>query len=236
MINKYKHSPAPVESVGEDEEFNRIIDNLTAASTPAHRGYAEANLIAHIDSLLAAKVADAPDPVKSVGEDATRAINGILRVVDADKTGDLHLLLGDDIETLTNCIDSLLAARTVADAPAGWRLVPIEPTEAMCEALTRYPQKHPQIREEYRAMLAAAPVAADQPAHDVSVRDAERFQFMMDWQEHNDQPEEILVMWRKVYAENRVKPTRAEYEAAIDEAIHALRSQPAQQGDSNGTC
>ena len=52
---------APAKSVGEDEEFNRIIDNLTAASTPAHRGYAEANLIAHIDSLLAARtVADAP--------------------------------------------------------------------------------------------------------------------------------------------------------------------------------
>jgi hypothetical protein len=41
----------------------------------------------------------------------------------------------------------------------------------------------------------------------------------MDFQEDQPQPQAVVYMWRKVYAEGRRQPSREEYEAAIDAAI-----------------
>lgn len=55
-------------------------------------------------------------------------------------------------------------------------------------------------------------------------RDAERWRFSMRFQgdgSEREQPAAIIALWRKVYAEHRLRPTREEYEAAIDAAIDA---------------
>lgn len=73
---------------------------------------------------------------------------------------------------------------------------------------------------ELRALYAGAAPQADE------VRDAARWRFTMEMQElarTGDQPEPIIAMWRKVYAEHRLHPTREEYEAATDACI-ALRT------------
>jgi hypothetical protein len=62
--------------------------------------------------------------------------------------------------------DALLAAAGKEAVPAGWKLVPVEPTRAMCLAAKERRENYP-IKDDadspvvtYRAMLAAAPTAA----------------------------------------------------------------------------
>lgn len=43
----------------------------------------------------------------------------------------------------------------LSQAPQGWKLVPVEPTDAMCEA--GWPHVADSIADAYRAMLSAAP-------------------------------------------------------------------------------
>lgn len=50
----------------------------------------------------------------------------------------------------------LYAATQAAPVPAGWVLVPVEPTEAMRDAANTLPEVF-SVGDEYRAMLAAAP-------------------------------------------------------------------------------
>lgn len=65
--------------------------------------------------------------------------------------------------------------------------------------------------------------------------DAKRWRLSMDWQDRSDQPESILAMWRKVYAEHRLKPAREEYEAAIDAAIASMATKaPAMSNATEG--
>jgi hypothetical protein len=76
----------------------------------------------------------------------------------------------------------------------------------------------------------AAPAVA-QPAAQGEALDAARWRYSMEFQDAGgDQPQVIIEMWRKVIAEGRLKPTRAEYEAATDAAI-AARTQAEQSTD-----
>lgn len=56
-----------------------------------------------------------------------------------------------------------------------------------------------------------------------SQKDAARHRFCMDWQDNDSQPEEIHDMFRKVFATGRLKPTKEEYNAAIDAAINGVQ-------------
>lgn len=76
----------------------------------------------------------------------------------------------------------------------------------------------------------AAPDRAPSTDSAADARDAARYRFMMSFQDGGEQPEEILMMWRKVIAEHRLTPTRADYESAIDAAIAA--SMPQKEKDN----
>lgn len=52
-------------------------------------------------------------------------------------------------------------ARAALSAPAGWKLVPIEPTREMLDAVRNGPE-HETWRDGYHAMLAAAPSPQEQ--------------------------------------------------------------------------
>lgn len=59
-------------------------------------------------------------------------------------------------------------------------------------------------------------------------RDAARWRFSMKFQgdgSDKEQPQVIIELWRKVYAEHRLSPTREEYEAAIDAAMRATQQE-----------
>jgi hypothetical protein len=80
-------------------------------------------------------------------------------------------------------------------------------------------------------MLPDAPAVA-QPAAQGAALDAARWRYSMEFQDAGgDQPQAIIEMWRKVTAEGRLKPTRAEYEAATDAAIAAARTPVEQSTD-----
>jgi len=51
---------------------------------------------------------------------------------------------------------AIAAHAGIAAVPAGWALVPVEPTEAMRDAANTLPEVF-SVGDEYRAMLAAAP-------------------------------------------------------------------------------
>lgn len=55
----------------------------------------------------------------------------------------------------------LLPVNAAPDAPPGWRLVPIEPTPEMLDAVRNGPE-HETWRDGYHAMLAAAPSPQEQ--------------------------------------------------------------------------
>lgn len=54
--------------------------------------------------------------------------------------------------------------KTAPVTPDGWQLVPKEPTEAMNKAGWAAMNEHDAINPTYRAMLAAAPLQAEEPA------------------------------------------------------------------------
>lgn len=82
-------------------------------------------------------------------------------------------------------------------------------------------------RKEVARLQDLIGTAAGAPSTDsaADARDAARYRFMMSFQDGGEQPEEILMMWRKVIAEHRLTPTRADYESAIDAAIAASMPQ-----------
>ena len=52
---------------------------------------------------------------------------------------------------------------TAATVPDGWKLVPVEPTEAMLDAAYSHPAStEGRMRKQYASMLAAAPAAPEQ--------------------------------------------------------------------------
>jgi len=52
---------------------------------------------------------------------------------------------------------------TAATVPDGWKLVPVEPTEAMLDAAYSHPAStEDRMRKQYASMLAAAPAAPEQ--------------------------------------------------------------------------
>jgi hypothetical protein len=55
----------------------------------------------------------------------------------------------------------LAAAAPAPSAPEGWKLVPIEPTEAMRDAAEKSVPQVFSMGDEYRAMVAAAPAPSD---------------------------------------------------------------------------
>ena len=84
-------------------------------------------------------------------------------VVSVHPVDSLLLKAADAIESLLAAQSEQSAAPAAKEAPpvAGWQLVPIEPTQAMCQAGQWKAQEWPKfplrISPIYRAMLAAAP-------------------------------------------------------------------------------
>lgn len=70
-----------------------------------------------------------------------------------------------------NALDEVYRLNASSAAPKGWKLVPVEPTSAMCEAGASVPLKNNQSEEEwigdiYRAMIAAYRTQDDEiPMH-----------------------------------------------------------------------
>lgn len=63
------------------------------------------------------------------------------------------------------CRAAMLKAEpvTAATVPDGWKLVPVEPTEAMLDAAYSHPAStEDRMRKQYASMLAAAPTAPEQ--------------------------------------------------------------------------
>lgn len=172
-----------------------------------YNGFPPHQVVAYAQAaILADRTTRAPAPAKSVGEDAE-----FNRLIDV-----WHDAAIQEDGTAMECwrrlcahIDSLLAARTVADAPA-CKGVPdrrcnyLATCGSVCNKCGRVHAPH------------TAPVAADQPAHDVSVRDRALSRTQVD---------EIVYACRQ-----SGKDTTYDI---VDAAIRALRSQSAKQGDIN---
>lgn len=62
-----------------------------------------------------------------------------------------------------NTLRKVLETTQPAIVPAGWQLVPIEPTQAMLDYADKTVQPVFSIGDEYRAMLAAAPPSPTPP-------------------------------------------------------------------------
>lgn len=86
--------------------------------------------------------------------DNTEALREALqRIVDWDESG--YVLTADHIEQAR----AALAQQAATPAPAGWKLVPIEPTPEMIAAWPNGNHGAGHEASIYRAMLLAAPTA-----------------------------------------------------------------------------
>lgn len=83
--------------------------------------------------------------------------------------------------TVEEALTSYAAARAAAPAEplSGWVLVPVEPTEAMLEAISGHPMLA-ATKEAYAAMLAAAPKGPVQTGDELSIDAAGKV--FLDWQ------------------------------------------------------
>lgn len=175
-----------------------------------YNGFPPHQVVAYAQAaILADRTTRAPAPAKSVGEDAR--FNALCK----ELWGSNSTTRGGAIDRIAAHIDSLLeqsrawllAARTVADAPA-CKGVPdrrcnyLATCGSVCNKCGRVHAPH------------TAPVAADQPAHDVSVRDRALSRTQVD---------EIVYACRQ-----SGKDTTYDI---VDAAIRALRSQPEQGED-----
>ena len=86
-------------------------------------------------------------------EQATKFITDRIQTV---KQGGSEWVLLDEVSA---CILETSSGPTIAESavPEGWKLVPVEPTRAMCEAGWYRMQNHLGEEECWKAMLAAAP-------------------------------------------------------------------------------
>lgn len=103
---------------------------------------------------------------------ASEAVGRRWKWKDSDTWEEADLYLPGDVDTdaLKNIIVEPLFAAPPA-TPAGWKLVPIEPTVAMLDAYWNRageskemrPRTHHSAKAYYAAMLAAAPTPENQP-------------------------------------------------------------------------
>lgn len=109
------------------------------------------------------------------------------------------------------------ASQEAAAGPVGWKLVPIEPTQAMCQEgqwkANEWPKFPLRISPIYQAMIFAAP-QAPQPSQDMQA--AQRYRWLRDALYRSDVP---------IGAEASVRfkvsgscPEPIEFDAAIDRA------------------
>lgn len=114
----------------------------------------------------------------------------------------------------------------------GWRDMsgPIQgvrlPTPLMLEAAKHIEELERQLADMTKAVEGAralmGQLAATQPtAQQEDARDAARYRWVMDQENLYATDEHIQALWRKVSSENRDRPTKAEWDAAIDAAMQA---------------
>lgn len=116
-----------------------------------------------------------------VGEDAMCAMMALLAGMDSEPVAVHDELAGKSFEYIANkfqvsiseaqwilvgwnaCRAAMQAEPvTSATVPDGWKLVPVEPTVAMTEALWDEIHESRDMNKAYRAMLSASPAAPEQ--------------------------------------------------------------------------
>lgn len=157
----YAAPPAPV----ADDYFASLVTQARARADKAMRKFPQPNYVLN-------KVAEeSGEVIKAVihyteGREEWRNVEG--EIID-----NLAMLIrlvqeGDQVIGFTpptDCRAAMLKAGpvTAATVPDGWKLVPVEPTEAMLDAAYSHPASTEDLmRKQYASMLAAAPAAPEQ--------------------------------------------------------------------------
>lgn len=127
----------------------------------------------------------APDILQATSEDRQRALDALSETLAWAEVGQQSAPQGKtviDLNYAGKVIRAALSRPDVPHAPAGWKLVPVEPTHEMTGQVLEPMEDRRELVRAYKAMLSAAP----QPPHAPDILqavDVEKVRFCRDWLE-----------------------------------------------------